>query len=137
LARRIYDAATLNYITLFESLTGAKVKDCIIDEKFLIIVDKGDMGLAIGKQGANLKRVEAALKRKVRVVEFDENVSQFIRNYIYPIKVAEVRDEEGIIKIKGNDTKTKGMMIGRERTNLKRMTDIVKRFFNISEICVE
>ncbi len=137
MARRIYDAATLNYITLFESLTGAKVKDCIIDEKFLIIVDKGDMGLAIGKQGANLKRVEAALKRKVRVVEFDENVSQFIRNYIYPIKVAEVRDEEGIIKIKGNDTKTKGMMIGRERTNLKRMTDIVKRFFNISEICVE
>jgi transcription termination/antitermination protein NusA len=137
LTRRIYDETILKYIPLFESLTGAKIKDCIVDEdKIIFIIEKGNMGLAIGKHGSNLRRVEGVLKKPLRIIEFDENASQFIKNYTYPINSFEVEQNEKIITLKGRDTKTKAMLIGRDRANLKKMLGIVKRFFDIEDINV-
>lgn len=131
-----YDATILNYITLFESLTGAKVKDCISDEGLLFIIEKGNMGLAIGKGGSNLRRVENTFKKQVKVIEFDDNVIGFIKNYVFPLRKIQISQEGKAVKITGQDTKTKGLLIGRERANLKKLNDIVKRFFDIEDIMV-
>ena len=43
-------------ISLFQSITSASARDCIVDDKMervIFIVNKGHMGLAIGKGGAN------------------------------------------------------------------------------------
>ena len=126
----------MSYISSFESLTRATLKDCLADDKLTFIVEKGDMGLAIGKQGSNLKRVENALKKTLKVVEFDEDVTKFIRNYLYPLSKIEVTKEGNIVTIKGQDTKTKSFIIGREKANLKRLISIVKRYFEVSDIVV-
>ena len=43
-------AESIRYLTLFESITGASIKDCIVqDDKIIFVVKKGDMGIAIGK----------------------------------------------------------------------------------------
>lgn len=136
MTRIIYDAAILKYISLFESLTGAKVKDCIADDKLIFIIEKGNMGLAIGRNGSNLKRVENVLKKPLRIIEFDEDVDQFIRNYSYPLKMIEVEKEGNSVIIKGKDTKTRAFLIGRDRANLKKMISIVKRYFDIEDIRV-
>jgi len=131
-----YDSESMKLITLFESMTGAKIKDCISNERLVFIVEENDMGKAIGKSGANIKRIENALKRKVKLVEFSNDVLQFVRNMIHPIEALEVKNEGNIITIRGKDTGTKAMLIGRERQNLSHLSDIVKRHFDIEEIKV-
>ena len=77
-----------------------------------------------------------AIKRKIKIVEFSSDVLQFIRNMIYPLKTKDIKNEEGIIKITGNDTKTKALLIGRESKNLKNLRNVVKRYFEINDIMV-
>ena len=123
-------------MAFFESMTGAKVKDCISDGKLIFIVEENNMGKAIGKNGANIKRLENALKRKIKLAEFSDDVLQFVRNLVYPADVAEIKNDNGLLTIKGRDTNTKAMLIGRDRQNINSISGIVKRFFDIREIKV-
>ncbi|MFH0868180.1 MAG: NusA-like transcription termination signal-binding factor [Candidatus Woesearchaeota archaeon] len=136
MARIKYNSDVMKYISLFESLTGAKVKDCIVNDSIFFIVHENEIGRAIGKQGSNIKRVENTLNKKIRLAEFSNDIPQFIQNLIYPLKVKEVKEEEGIVTIYADDTKTKGMLIGRDRRNINSTTEIVKRYFKILEIKV-
>ena len=129
-----YDSDLMKLMILFESMTGAKVKDCIVNEKLIFIVEENEMGKAIGKNGANIKRVENSLKRRIKVAEFSSDAVQFVRNLIYPIDVAEVVQENSIIVLHGKDTNTKAMLIGRDRQNINHLKSIVQRYFDIKEI---
>ena len=63
---RTFDTETLNMLRVFEDITGAAVRDCIIDENnsaIVFIVEPGQMGLAIGKNGINIKMAEKFLKK--------------------------------------------------------------------------
>ncbi len=132
-----YDLDLMKFISLFESLTNANVKDCISNEDMLIfIVDEGQIGKAVGKNGANVKRLSSMLKKKLKVVEFNADKLQFIKNYIYPLKATDIQEENNIITISGPDTKTRGLLIGRNAKNLNDLKDIVKRFFEFEDIKV-
>ena len=131
-----FDSELMKLITLFESVTGASVKDCIADGKIIFIIDEGEMGKAIGKNGANIKRVENMLKKRVRLVEFSNDVVQFVKNLVYPIDAMEIKQEENAIIIHGRDTGSKAMLIGRERQNINHLAVIVKRYFDVKEIKV-
>ena len=126
----------MKYISLFESMTGAKVKDCIVNDSVIFVIHENEMGKAIGKQGSNIKRVENTLKKKVKLAEFNNDISQFIQNLIYPLIAKEIKEEDGIETIYGPDTKTRGMLIGRDRHNINSINDIVKRYFEVKEIKV-
>ncbi|MBI2558994.1 NusA-like transcription termination signal-binding factor [Candidatus Woesearchaeota archaeon] len=131
-----YSADLIKLMTFFESMTGAKVRDCISNEKLLFIVEESEMGKAIGRNGANIKRMESAIKRKIKLVEFSNDVLRFVGNMIYPAEVLDIKSEEGVITIQGKNTSAKAMLIGRERQNLNHLADIVKRYFDIKEIKV-
>ena len=121
----------MKYISLFESLTGAKLKDCIVNDVIMFIVQENEMGKAIGRKGSNIRRIEGLLKKKVKLVEFNENVLQFIENLIKPIKAKEIKEEDDVINIYAGDTKTKGMLIGRDRNKINSINEIVKRYFKV------
>jgi len=62
-----YDENLIKYISVFESITNTKLKDCIAeDDRLLFIVEEGQIGKAIGKQGSNIRRLEDLLKKRVR-----------------------------------------------------------------------
>src|SRR3989344_3725038 len=124
----------MKLITLFESMTGANVRDCIANEKLIFVIEENEMGKAIGKSGANIKRIENALKKKIKLVEFSSDVLQFVKNMIHPIEALDVKLEDGIVAIYGKDTAAKAILIGRERRNVNHLMDIVKRYFDIKGI---
>lgn len=117
-------------------MTGAKVKDLIAGEKLIFIIKEGEMGKAIGKNGVNIKRMEDKLKKKIRLIEFSNDVLQFIKNVIHPLEASDIKNDGGIINIYGKDVHTKSMMVGREHQNINNLKDIVKRYFEINEIKV-
>ena len=131
-----YDIDLMKFMQLFENITHAKIKDCISHEQLIFIVQENEIGKAIGKGGSNVRRLEDLLKKKIKIVEFNSDIKQFIRNFILPLKVKDINQEENIITIEGPDTKTKGLLIGRERKNLENLKSIVKRYFEIEDIQV-
>ena len=131
-----FNADIIQYISIFESLTNSKVKDCIANEGILFVIEENDMGRAIGKGGSNIKRVEGILKKNIRLVEFSSDVSRFLQNLIYPVEAKEIKNESGIVSICCYDMKSKGKIIGRDRHNIKWINDVVKRHFEVDEVKV-
>lgn len=132
-----YDISLMKFISLFEAITQAKLKDAVDEEsRLLFVVEEGEIGKAIGKNGMNVKRLENVLNKRIRIVEFNNDLLQFVRNLIYPLAAREIKEENKIVIIAGNDAKTKGLLIGRDAQNLRAYENVVKRYFEIEGIKV-
>lgn len=119
--------------SLMERITKAKVKDCFKDEEGTVyfVVGKGEFGKAVGKAGSSIKNVQQELGRKVKVIEYSDSVTEFIRNIIYPLTADEIVEAgSGLISIKEHQKKAKSLLIGRGGKNIKLINRAVKRFFN-------
>ncbi|MBI4448020.1 NusA-like transcription termination signal-binding factor [Candidatus Woesearchaeota archaeon] len=126
-----YSAETIGYINFFENVTKAKVKDCFIENSQLVfVVQSGEMAKALGKNGSHVKKVGNLLKKSIKVIEFSPDSSEFLKRIIKPI-IAEVEIKEGVALIKTNNNKEKGMLFGRDKQNLKKLHDLMKRYFNL------
>ena len=128
----------MKYMALFEKETKTSLKDCIIDEdRVTFIINSDNMAKAVGKNGRNVRLLERKLRKKIKIVKFDEDCVQFTQNLIYPLNKKKIEKEEKEITSKGEDTKTKALLIGRNSQNLKKLESIIKRFFDIEEIKVK
>ena len=129
----------LQSMALFEKMTRSKLKDFFFDKvqnRLVFIVLPGELWRALGPKGANVKKLENKLNRKIKIVEFNPDRLQFIRNMVFPLKVIDIKEEEGVVTLVGEDTKTKGLLIGRNAANLRNLEENVRRFFEINEIKV-
>jgi len=137
-----FDMDTLKILLTFETLTGVKVKDIINDSSdpetsmLIFVVEQDMIGRAIGRHGSNVQQLERAFNRKIKIVEFNPSLLQYIRNFIYPLKLKEAKQEGRNVILVGEDMKTKGKLIGRESKNLKKLRTYIKRLFDIDEIKV-
>ena len=126
------DQETLGLSTLMEKITQARVKDCFRDTDTLyFIVATGEMGKALGKGGINVKKMQEATGKRIRVIEFEEQIEHFVANVIYPLKVEEIIVEANSVVLKDSSRKTKSLLIGRESKNLQLINRAVQRFFNV------
>jgi len=132
LTRLILNQETMGLSLLMEKITKAKVKDCFTDEEGTIffVVAPGEIGKAIGKGASNIKRLQQELQRKIRVIEYSDDLAEFIKNIIYPLRVQSITEEQDVIVIKEANKKAKSLLIGRQGKNLKLINRAVKRFFN-------
>ena len=134
----------IRYIGLFETITSATVKDCIIDEehdKVTFLVKKGDMGLAIGKRGSTIAKMQNKVDKSIEIIEHSDDPGEFIKNLL---SVAKVNSIEFSTNAKGNkiatldvDSKTKRSTIGKNGQNIRRARQFAKRQFGISDIIIK
>ncbi|MEM4637994.1 MAG: NusA-like transcription termination signal-binding factor [Candidatus Woesearchaeota archaeon] len=137
MAKQTYTAELLQTANIFEKTTKARIKDVFyIKDLLTFVVFEGDMFKALGKNLENLKKVEALLKRKIKIVEFNRDLITFVKNLIHPYKVESITFEDGIVYIKDSNSKTKGLIIGAKAQNLRQYENIVKRYFEIKEVKV-
>ena len=130
----IDDIRLINY---FERTTKASVKDCIVDdkkEKITFIVKEGDAGIAIGKGGANIKRLREKINKKIEVLEFSEDPIKFVSNVFRPITI-----NSSYVAEKSDGTKTLYIDVGRGNLGMKKnkirtVRNLVKKYFKIEEV---
>ena len=126
----------IGYITLFESKTGAIVKDCIIrGDDITFVVKEGDMGLAIGKKGAIIKRVKTEIGKEIHIYEHSSDIQKFIENLLYPIKTDKVEIEGKEAKVYINPTERK-RAIGKGGKKINDVKNLVLRHFGIENVTV-
>jgi len=133
----------LEYMRLFESLTGAMVRDCIIDDKFdrvIFVIKEGEAGIAIGKGGKNIALLEKITGKKYEVVEFSDDPAQLIKNALKPANIREIRItrklDGNMIAVVSVDGKDKGIAIGKNGRNAEKVRFLAKRYFNISNVLI-
>jgi len=136
-------AEEMRYISLFESVTGAVTRDCIIDDKvnrLIFVVRSGDMGLAIGRRGINVKRLQRMIGKTIEVVEHADTPENLIKNSLAPARVRAIKISKSpngkkiaYVTIEPQD---KGIAIGREGRNIARARILAKRYFDIDNVII-
>lgn len=131
----------LRLMSLFLSVTSVTARDCILDEKMdrvIFVVDKGQMGLAIGKGGSTIKQLQNVVAKKIELVEFSNDAAEFIRNMLNAEMVNDVRisdrsdgSKQAVVTV---DQRKKGAVVGREGRNAEKARLLAKRYFQITNV---
>jgi len=126
----------IQLITFFENRTKARVKDCINEkDSVTFIVEKGDIGIALGKGGQKIKKIRDEIGKEVHVYEYSEDASSFIKNLFFPIKVdkVEINNKEAKVFI---DAKQKKRAIGKQGKKVNNVKKILARHYDIQNMKV-
>ncbi|MCX6659753.1 MAG: NusA-like transcription termination signal-binding factor [Candidatus Bathyarchaeota archaeon] len=132
----------MRLIALFESITGATSKDCLIDEendRVILVTKKGEMGLAIGKAGRNIDTLRRMTGRQIEVVEAADEPEQLIRNSLAPARVRTVRITEkpdskiAVVEVESRD---KAIAIGKNGKTIDKTRLLAKRYFHIDHVII-
>ena len=128
----------LKYLSLIHIRRKAKAVDCMTYEDSLVfLVSAGDMGLAIGRKGANIEKIRKALKKTVVVIEYSEDPKNFIENLFAPAKLKRIQitEQDGrktaVIHV-GRLERGKVIGLGGQRIRLARK--IAQRHHGIQDI---
>ena len=126
----VIDNDLLQTINVVEKITHAHVDRCIPrDDKLIFVVGRGDARKIVGPQGATLKKLESQLGKRLKVIEKTDDKMSFIRNAMLPLKIVDMKEEDGIVTVYGPDEKTKGLMIGAKAQNLRFTEKVVQMYF--------
>jgi N utilization substance protein A len=137
----VLNEQSLQLMSEFEQLTGAGSRDCIIDERnerLIFVINPGEMGRAIGKQGSSIKKASDELGRRIEVVEFSDDAEQFLRNCFLPARVTSVvfeEDAEGdLVAFIDVVEEDRGIAIGKAGKNIFKAKCLAERQHDISNV---
>jgi N utilization substance protein A len=132
----------LRYISLLQDLTGAMVYRALEDDndnRIIYLVDKNDVGKAIGRDGRNVKMLSKMLNKNVEIVEYASDIDNMVRNLLPGVTVlkVEVTERDGLktvyVKVKDDE---KGKAIGRDGRNVRRARLVLNRLFNVDRVVI-
>ncbi|MBD3190950.1 MAG: NusA-like transcription termination signal-binding factor [Candidatus Heimdallarchaeota archaeon] len=128
---------------IFEGVTKVSPLDCIIDKKLdriIFLVKRGTVGMAIGRNGTNIKKLKSIFGKDVDIVENDEEPERLIKNALGPAKVLKVdvvdRKRKGKIAFVKVSRDERGLAIGKDGRNIERARVIAKRHFDIENVII-
>ncbi|MDG7043935.1 MAG: NusA-like transcription termination signal-binding factor [Nitrososphaerota archaeon] len=138
-----YTNEELGFMRLFQSLTGIEPRDCIVDKTFdrvILVVNKGMMGITIGKDGQRINYVRKATGKTVIVVEYADTLEELIKNTVGPKYVIGVRETHSVDGSKSCivtvNQKDKGAIFGTGGQNIEKLKLLSNRYFGINQVKV-
>lgn len=141
MATATYDTEMIRTLSMFESMTDVEARDCMMKEdEAYFIVPEGKAGMAIGKGGKVVKKVQNQLGKNVKIFEYKDNLGAFVNNLVsVDIRSLDIdEDDDGgkTVEIKvSNDNK--GRLVGKDGENIDAIRDILKRTHNVNEVTVK
>ena len=135
------------YIALFEDVTSATARDCLVmddetesedadDERVVFLVKPGDMGKAIGSGGETVRKLEDRLSKDVTLVEDADDAEAFVANALAPAAVYNVTisEDDETVAYAEVDSEDTGVAIGEGGRNIVAAEKLAKRHYDIDDI---
>ncbi|MFH0954856.1 MAG: NusA-like transcription termination signal-binding factor [Candidatus Micrarchaeota archaeon] len=125
------------YLNVFQNVSKTLAKDCIYNEQMIsFVVPKGQMGLAIGKQGINIKKLRELLNKNIELFEYQKNAEGFVKNAFPNAAISEIRlmEEEGkktVVIAADAENRRKILING---AKIKRLKELAKRNYGVDDI---
>ena len=133
---------SIRLMSLFENQTGVIPRDCLIeddDERVVIVVNSADMGRVIGKNGIIINRVSKTFDKSIEVIEFTDDVEQFVKNTLQPATVNRVRIQNRRgqkVAVLDVPSRERGIAIGRNGRNIMKAKKLVLRHHDLEDIII-
>jgi N utilization substance protein A len=129
---------TVQCINLASKHTGAGIRDCVVeDDRVVFVVEKGQLGIAIGSKAKNLEKLRSLFKKSVKFVEFDTDQTRFIQNLCKPYEVTKVTiegsDDGRVVHIEVNP-RDKSKLIGKGGRNINMIRKLAQRHHPIKDV---
>ena len=129
---------TVKYINMASAVSKANIIDCVVDEERIVfVVEKGQIGIAIGAKAKNLERLRMLLKKNVKFVEYDSDKKTFIINLCKPYKVKSVtideNNESSVARI-NVESSDKSKLIGKNGKNISMIRTVAQRHHSIRDV---
>jgi N utilization substance protein A len=138
MAEIILSNETVQYINLASKYSGASIRDCVVeDDRVIFIVEKGQLGVAIGSKAKNLEKLRMLFKKSVKFVEFDEDKTRFVHNLCKPYDVKKVsfegNEDASVARIEVNP-RDKSKLIGKGGRNINMIRKMAQRHHRIKDV---
>ena len=131
----------MQYIHMAVNVTKTNIIDCLnLGDKIIFIVQKGQLGAAIGTKAKNLERLRNLFKKTIKFVEFDEDKEKFIINLFKPYKVNNITlegDDESIVAKVQVDISEKSKIIGKGGRNIELIRNLARRHHSIKDVQIK
>jgi len=131
------------YMALLNELTGATVRDCIVEEennRVIFLVNPEDVGKAIGPKGFFVQRLKRILNKNIEIVGYSDNLEEQVKYALAPARIKEVklttRPDGSKVLYVAVDPADKGIAIGKNGKNVQRARLILKRHFDIDSVVI-
>ena len=122
----------IGYLSTFEKVTRTNAVDFFENKGQLIfLTEEGTIKKAVGKGGANIKRLSYMLKRTIKIIELSEDPNKFLLSLIYPIKPATMEKTDTMINVRLNSSDEKARIIGRASSNLEFINSLLERHYGL------
>jgi len=130
--KKKFDKEAIQAISLFEEETNVEVKDYIQDdESAYFLVEEGKAGLAIGKDGKNIKKIGRLLGKRIKVFEYEDNEEKLVRNMIMEANSVEINGKTALVEVDKSD---RGRVIGSKGSNIEKVRTLMKRNSGLNEL---
>ncbi len=130
--KKKFDKEAIQAISLFEEETNVEVKDYIQDdESSYFLVEEGKAGLAIGKDGKNIKKIGRLLGKRIKVFEYEDNEEKLVRNMIMEANSVEINGKTALVEVDKSD---RGRVIGSKGSNIEKVRTLMKRNSGLNEL---
>ena len=136
---KVLDMQFIRYANLFGKITRIKTNHCFMYNNAIVFaVPRKLVTKAIGSGNKNLKKLNQALGKKVKIVAIPngrEDIENFVSVITYPVKfkAIEIKDDEAIINA---STQNKACLIGRNKCRLNEMQNVLGQYFGIKKVMI-
>ena len=137
----LFSKEIMQCIKMAGSITKAAIIDCFItDNKLIFVVEKGQIGLALGPKAKNLERLRNRFKKSIKFVEYDDNKEKFLVNLFKPYKTKSIDFEENgesVIAKVTVELSDKSKIIGKGGKNIEVIRELARRHHSIKDVQIK
>jgi len=134
---------TVQYINMASKYSKASIKDCLVeDDRIIFVVEKGQLGIAIGSKAKNLEKLRTLFKKNIKFVEFDDDKERFIRNLCKPYQISNIITEgdenSSIVRVRIEvNPRDKSKLIGKGGRNINMIRKLAQRHHPIKDVQIK